>query len=50
MSTPTPVQAITSAVGGLQDDLIQVGVVGLGIGAAIFALRKGWRFVKGFIS
>lgn len=50
MSTPaSPVSVVTGAVDGLQDDLLTIAGVGLGIGAAIFALRKGWRVVKGFI-
>jgi len=46
----TPVSVITTAVGGLSDDLLAVAVVGLGVGATIFAVKKGWRLVKGFTS
>jgi hypothetical protein len=50
MSTPTTVSTITTAVSGLKDDLLAVAAVGLGVGASIFALRKGWRLVKSFTS
>lgn len=45
----TPVSTVTSAVAGMQGDLLAVGAVGIGIGAAVFALKKGWRTVKSFI-
>jgi hypothetical protein len=50
MATPTTVSVITDAVDGLKDDLLAIAGVGLGIGAAIFALRKGWKLVKGFVN
>lgn len=50
MSTPTPVSTITDAADGMQDDLLGVAAVGLGIGAVLFVLRKGWRLLKGFTS
>lgn len=46
----TPVSTITTAASGLEDDLLAVAAVGLGVGATIFALRKGWRLLKGFTS
>lgn len=49
MTAPTPVSIVTGAVDGLQDDLLAVAAVGLGIGAVIFAVRKGWRLVKSFV-
>ena len=48
MST-TPVSVVTGAVSGLDDDLLAVGAIGLGIGATLFALRKGWSVARGFI-
>lgn len=45
----TPVSIVTTAVDGLEGDLMQIATVGLGIGAAIFALRKGWKVVKSFV-
>lgn len=45
----TPVTTVTNAVDGMQDDLLAIGAVGIGIGAAVFALRKGWKVVKSFI-
>lgn len=51
MSTPaTPVSIVTDAADGMKDDLLGVAGVGLGVGAAIFVLRKGWRLLKGFTS
>jgi hypothetical protein len=49
MSTPTAVSTIQGAVTGMQDDLLTIAGVGLGIGAAIFAVRKGWKVVRSFI-
>lgn len=49
MTAPTPVSIVTDAVDGLQGDLLSVAAVGLGIGAVIFAVRKGWRLVKSFV-
>lgn len=49
MTAPTPVSVVTDAVGGLETDLLSVAAVGLGIGAVIFAIRKGWRLVKSFV-
>ncbi|MEI8081425.1 MAG: hypothetical protein WCI74_06215 [Actinomycetes bacterium] len=43
------VGTLTTAVTGLQGDLLAVAGVGLGIGIAIFGLRKGYGLVKGFI-
>lgn len=48
MSSPATT-AVTSATSGLQGDLLGVAGVGLGIGAVVFAVKKGWRLVKGFI-
>lgn len=51
LSTPaTPVSVVTDAATGMSDDLLGVAGVGLGIGATIFVLRKGWRLLKGFTS
>lgn len=45
----TPVSTVTTAVDGMKDDLLTIGAVGIGIGAAVFALRKGWKTVKSFV-
>lgn len=45
----SPVTTVTDAVSGMQGDLLTVAGVGIGIGAAIFAVRKGWNLVRGFI-
>jgi hypothetical protein len=50
MSSPSPVSVVTDAADGLQGDLLSVAGVGLTVGAAIFALRKGWKLLKGFTS
>lgn len=49
MSTPSATSTVTGAVDGLGDDLLTIAGVGLGIGAVVFAVRKGWRVVKSFI-
>jgi hypothetical protein len=43
------VTTITTAVADLQDDLLAVAAVGLGIGVAIFGLKKGYTLVRSFI-
>lgn len=45
----TPVSVVTGAVTGLEADLLTLGGIGLGIGAAIFALKKGWGMVRSFV-
>lgn len=44
----TPVSTVTNAVSGLGADLLLIGGVGIGIGAGVLALRKGWKVLKGF--
>ena len=44
-----PKATISSAVDGMDSELIQIGAIGLGVGASIFALRKGWAIAKGFM-
>lgn len=46
MSTPTPTSTVTGAVATLDDDLLTIAGVGLGIGAVIFAVRRGWKVIK----
>jgi len=48
MSTPTAVSTVTTGVAGLSDNLLQIAGVGIGIGAAVLAVRKGWGLVKKF--
>jgi len=43
------VTTITSALTGLEADLLSVAALGLGIGVTIFGLRKGYKVVKSFI-
>jgi Inovirus Coat protein B len=43
------VTTITSALTGLEADLLSVAGLGLGIGVTIFGLRKGYKVVKSFI-
>lgn len=43
------VTTITTALADLQDDLLAVAAVGLGIGVTLFGLRKGYSVVRSFI-
>jgi Inovirus Coat protein B len=43
------VATITTAITGLEADLLTVAGLGLGIGVAIFGLRKGYSLVRSFI-
>lgn len=45
----TPTSVVTGAVSGLETDLLTVAGVGIGVGAVVFAVRKGWKVVKGLI-
>jgi hypothetical protein len=45
----TPVSTVTGAVSGLDTDLLTVAGVGIGVGAVLFAVRKGWSVVRGMI-
>lgn len=47
MSTPSAVSTVTNAVSSLDDDMLTIAGVGLGIGAVIFAVRRGWAVLKG---
>jgi hypothetical protein len=47
MSTPTAVSTITDAASGMGGDLLSVAGVGLGVGATLFVVRKGWRLLIG---
>lgn len=44
-----PVTTITTATTSLQDNLMQVAGAGLTVGVAVFALRKGWSLLRGFV-
>lgn len=44
----TPLSTVTSGVDGLETDLLAIAGVGIGIGAVVLAVKKGWRLVKGF--
>jgi hypothetical protein len=48
MST-TPASTIATEVGSLDTDLLTIAGTGIGIGVVVFAVRKGWRLVKGMI-
>jgi len=45
----TPVSTVTGAVDGLGDDLLAVAGAGIAVGALVFAVRKGWKVVRGMI-
>lgn len=47
---PDPVATITTATADLGTQVLTVGAIGLGVGVAVFVLRKGWRLLKGFTS
>jgi predicted membrane channel-forming protein YqfA (hemolysin III family) len=40
---------INGATGTLQSNLLAVGGTGLGIGAVIYAVRKGWSFFRSMV-
>jgi len=42
------VATITTAITGLQANLLTVAGLGLAIGVAVFGLKKGWSLVKRF--
>lgn len=43
-----PVALITTAAADFGADLGGVAAIGLGVGAGIFVLRKGWGLIKSF--
>ena len=43
------VDTITTALTGLQANLLTVAGLGLGIGVTLFGLKKGYSTVKSFI-
>lgn len=44
----SPVTTVTGAVTGMGDDLLLVAAAGVGIGATILVVKKGWKLVRGF--
>ena len=48
--TADAVSVLTPAVGSLQADVLEIAPVGLAIGAVVFAIGFGWRFVRSLIS
>lgn len=50
MSAPTIVSTFQDGIATLSDNLLPVAAVGLGVGATVLALKKGWRLVKSFTS
>lgn len=48
MSDPVTT-TLTSATGDLQTELLAAGGAAVGIGAVVFALRKGWKFFRSMI-
>jgi hypothetical protein len=49
MTDPTVLSTLTDAFDGLGVQLLTVAAVGLTIGITLFALRKGYSIVRGFI-
>ena len=48
MSDPVTT-TLTSATSNLQTELLAAGGAAIGIGAVLFALKKGWRYFRAFI-
>jgi hypothetical protein len=44
-----PVATVTDAASDLGTQLGGVAAIGLGVGVSIFALRKGWSLLRGFV-
>lgn len=44
----TPLSVIQAEVGDLGTELVTIGAVGIGIGAMVLALKKGWKTVTKF--
>jgi hypothetical protein len=44
-----PVATVTTASSQLGTQLGGVAAIGLGVGVSIFALRKGWSLLRGFV-
>lgn len=49
-SSPDASTTIQTAADSLKPELLEVAGIGLGVGVAIFALRKGWSLLRGFVS
>lgn len=45
-----PVSVITTALGGLETDLLAIAGIALGVGVVVFAVGFGFRWAKGLIS
>lgn len=43
-----PVAILTTATTGLGTDYAAVAAIGLGVGAAVYVLKRGWALIKGF--
>jgi len=48
MSDPVTT-VLTSSTTDLQTELLAAGGTAIGIGAVVFALRKGWKFFRSMI-
>lgn len=46
----TAPEVITAATTGLNGQLLTIAGAALVLGVTLFAIRKGWRLVKGFSS
>ena len=49
MSTPSVVSTITDAGSSISSNVLPIAAAGLAIGATVVAVRKGWRWFKGFL-
>lgn len=53
MALPTetdPSDLVEDAIQAYDEELFQVAALGLGFGAGIFVIRRGWRLVKSLIN
>lgn len=49
MSVPTAVSTVTDGSNGIEGNMLAVAGTGIGIGATLLVVRKGWRVLTGFI-
>lgn len=45
---PTVTETITTATSGMLGQLLAVGGIGIGIGAGVLVLKRGWTMLKTF--
>lgn len=45
-----PSNIIKDSLNEYDEEFMQIAAVGIGFGAAVFVVRRGWRLVKGLAS